>query len=202
MCPCGWVNPPQNYTDEELQTIVEAIQEKLKLTKAELSATVSTTYSELFLFSLNLTTFTSSKLKSWNSWSKMSACVVLFGRKSGIHRENPSVQIGDHKPSHILMPWIEPITTEPVRVHWASQTLLHIINAPGVTFMQNCSSWKIMCKPNLTYTLQSESVIYNVRYFLEEGLCNSTGPLSVSCPLVVILFKIYICDFYLMLKYA
>ncbi|XP_045181541.2 uncharacterized protein LOC123540515 [Mercenaria mercenaria] len=40
VCPCGWVNPPQNYTAEELQIIVLEIQEKLKVSKAELSSTI------------------------------------------------------------------------------------------------------------------------------------------------------------------
>ncbi|XP_060598566.1 uncharacterized protein LOC132752265 [Ruditapes philippinarum] len=40
VCPCGWVNPPQNYTPEELAEIVEEIQEKLKVSKAELSSTI------------------------------------------------------------------------------------------------------------------------------------------------------------------
>ncbi|XP_060584454.1 uncharacterized protein LOC132740549 [Ruditapes philippinarum] len=40
VCPCGWVNPPKNYTDEELTAKVTAIQEKLKVSKESLSSTL------------------------------------------------------------------------------------------------------------------------------------------------------------------
>ncbi|XP_053382488.1 uncharacterized protein LOC128549565 [Mercenaria mercenaria] len=40
VCPCGWVNPPKNYTAEELKAVVIEIQEKLKVTKNTLSAVI------------------------------------------------------------------------------------------------------------------------------------------------------------------
>ena len=39
-CPCGWVEE-RNYTQEELTRVVEQIQEKLKISKEELSGNVS-----------------------------------------------------------------------------------------------------------------------------------------------------------------
>ncbi|XP_060584538.1 uncharacterized protein LOC132740611 [Ruditapes philippinarum] len=40
VCPCGWVDPPKNYTDEELTAKVTEIQERLKVFKEFLSSTV------------------------------------------------------------------------------------------------------------------------------------------------------------------
>lgn len=40
ICPCGWVNPPKNYTPEELAAVVLEIQKKLAVTKSLLSSTV------------------------------------------------------------------------------------------------------------------------------------------------------------------
>ncbi|KAL4218268.1 hypothetical protein ACF0H5_023004 [Mactra antiquata] len=39
ICPCGWVHS-QNYTDEEIQVVVEQIQQKLKVSKEELSSSI------------------------------------------------------------------------------------------------------------------------------------------------------------------
>ncbi|XP_052243534.1 uncharacterized protein LOC127853237 [Dreissena polymorpha] len=40
ICPCGWVTEPKNYTAEELEQIVAAIQEKLMVNKEELSSSI------------------------------------------------------------------------------------------------------------------------------------------------------------------
>ena len=40
-CPCGWVAPPENFTQAQIQAKVLALQEKLKLDKTKLSSVVS-----------------------------------------------------------------------------------------------------------------------------------------------------------------
>ena len=40
VCPCGWMEPPKNYTPKELEMIIVEIQEKLKVTKTSLSSVV------------------------------------------------------------------------------------------------------------------------------------------------------------------